>query len=516
MRRSITNRLLYCIYGVILLLSGCRENIHDYKTTDQGASIFPDYTDIVIPCNIAPLNFRIDETGSKFRVDIYSKTGKTISIAQTSPSIVIPIRKWHTLLHANKGNMLNIDIYVFNSGNWCRYRTIQDTISADKIDKYLAYRLINTGYVLWRNMGIYQRDLENFSQKAVFENASSGYLCVNCHSFCNNDPANMSMHFRKVHVEKIAPGTLILHKGIVRKINTKTDYTMSPCVYTSWHPGGDYIAFSVNKINQVFSSDNHNPIEVSDAASDLVVYNIEKNEITTAPAISSRNRENLPAWSPDGKWLYYISAPEAKGDYPSRIFCKYDLVRISFDITTGKWGRPDTILSSEKTGLSISFPKISPDGNFLLFCMSTHGYFDIFHESSDLYVMDLKTKAYKKTDVLNSTQSESYHSWSSTGRWIIFSSKRMGNLYTRPFIAWFDSGGNFHKPFVLPQKEPSFYNTFLRNYNLPELITGKIGIDALQTRDFIKEQSVPVTFDKTVDIDALSGATRIKADHKSH
>ena len=84
--------------------------------------------------------------------------------------------------------------------------------------------------------------------------------------------------------------------------------------------------------------------------------------------------------------------------------------------------------------------------------------------------MDLATRELKNIDVINSPKAESYHSWSSNGRWIIFSSRREDGSYTILYISYFDKKGNAHKPFVLPQKDPQFYKRNFKSYNVPEFI----------------------------------------------
>ncbi len=114
--------------------------------------------------------------------------------------------------------------------------------------------------------------------------------------------------------------------------------------------------------------------------------------------------------------------------------------------------------------------------------MSAYGNFTIWHADSDLYLMNLKTSEITKLDI-NSNFSDSYHSSSSTGRWIVFSSRRFNGLFTRPYFAYFDTNGKTHKPFLLPQGNPGFYKTFLKSYNVPEFVTGKIN---LGPRDFAR------------------------------
>jgi hypothetical protein len=496
-------KLILCSCAILFFIcTGCRKAIENVETIDKSPSIIPDYTGITIPPNIAPLNFYIDEKGSEFYVEISSLQGNKIIIRQTSPKIEIPESSWRNLLELNKNNPLSINIYCLNS-KWMKYKTITDTIANEPVEGYLVYRLINAVYVFWRNMGIYQRNVENFNESEIFGNGTSNFGCANCHAFCKNNPLKMSLHLRKEF-----PGTIIFNNGKLSKINTKTKYTMAPCAYPSWHPGGKFIAYSVNIINQSFTSDSHKLDEVSDQASDLVIYNVKTNTLTTSPKVSTKSRENLPTWSPDGKWLYYISAPEAGDMLGSRINSRYSLLRIYCDPEKNEWGEPDTILSAHKIGMSITFPRVSPDGRYIMFCTCDHGYFTIYDAHSDIYLLDLTNGTYRKMNI-NSKSNESYHAWSCNGRWIIFSSKRIDDVYSRPFYSYFDKNGKEHKPFVLPQKDPLFYNTFFRNYNIPEPVSGRVPLSSRDMRDMVHKDPVNVEFDMMVDIDALSGATRI-------
>jgi len=73
-----------------------------------------------------------------------------------------------------------------------------------------------------------------------------------------------------------------------------------------------------------------------------------------------------------------------------------------------------------------------------------------------------------------STQCDSFHSWSSNSRWIVFSSKRDDGLFARPYFSYLDADGKAHKPFVLPQEDPTYYDSCIRTYNAPELATAPV------------------------------------------
>ena len=494
------------LFVIVTILISCNGGNFPKESTetDKLPQIFPDYTDITIPPNIAPLNFMIKEPGEKFAVRISSKNSDEINVSGKSPSIQINISDWKKLLSSNKGEKLNVEVLCKKEGLWTKYKTITHHISKDNIDSYLSYRLINSAYVLWFEMGLYQRNLENFNEDVIIQNKSVGGACVNCHSLSKNNPEKFMFHIRS----KFA-GTLIYNEGKMEKVETKTDYTLASAAYGAWNPNGRHIAFSVNQINQNFYVFKDQSNEVSDKYSDLIVYDTQTNMISTSPKVSKRSRENLPEWSADGKYLYYISAPEAVDD-SARLITKYSLMGIPYDPEKNIWGEVDSLISASKTGKSITFPRASPDGKFLVFCMTNYGYFTIHHKESDLCILDLKTGEFRVASEINSSETESYHSWSTNGRWLTFSSRRIDGIHTRTFLAHVDENGKFGKPFVLPQKDPDFYNNYLLNFNRPELMTGKIKVSPQKIRDAARESAIPVVFDPKVNIDALSGASKIK------
>jgi Tol biopolymer transport system component len=201
------------------------------------------------------------------------------------------------------------------------------------------------------------------------------------------------------------------------------------------------------------------------------------------PEISLPDKlETFPDWSPDGKYLYFCRAdilwpkPATTNDIPKDKYAqvRYDLMRISYDIRTNTWGKTvETVLSSKKIGKSILEPRISPDGRFILLAMCDHGDVPIYQGDSDLYLLDVREGTCRPL-CCNSDRTEAWHGWSSNGRWIVFTSKRDDGVYARPYISYVDSKGGARKPFILPQEDPDFYESFLETYNLPELVTGPV------------------------------------------
>lgn len=493
---------LFVLPGV-LFFTCHRVQIKEYSQLDRLPTIAPEYIDIVVPPNIAPLNFVIKETGKQYLVRIGSSKGEVIEIASSDPKFDIPIKAWRKLLSQNKGQDLKFEIYFLDStDNWKKFKTITNKIAEEEIDNYLVYRLLHPASNLWSDMGIYQRNLETYDEEPVLTNKLTEANCMNCHHFCKNDPDKMVMHLRAGK----AGGTLINRGGKVIRVNTSTDFNKAGA-YPSWHPDGNLIAFSVNKLSMFFHTYGESR-DVMDRYSDLIIYNIDKNVVTTSPDIASPDRmENFPCWSADGKYLYFCSANKFEsyfGEFEGRQDLlyeniDYDLKRIPYNVETDTWGEVETVLAASKTGLSMTEPRVSPDGRYLLFTTAKYGNFPIYLTSSDVYILDLETGKYFKPDV-NSDNTDSFHSWSSNGRWFVFISRRDDKMCARPYFSYFDSSGTAHKPFVLPQKDPEFYDDFLQAYNVPELIRDKITVSPQKLADAAYGNTIKATLDPRVKI----------------
>ncbi len=480
------NRIIWFVF-LCFIAAACSDRNKSYTMVDREAAIFPDYSEVTFPPNIAPANFIVNEDAEKFVVKIHSGESNEITVKSGKGIIRIPVRKWKKVLQSCRDRDMYVEVYAKRDGEWIKFRTIINHIANETIDEYLVYRLIEPGFESWNKMGIYQRCLENFNENPIMVNNMSDGNCMNCHAFSANKSNIMMFHMRAQNA-----GTIIFKDKKLEKVNTKTDKTISGGVYPSWHPDGQYIAFSVNNIVQMFHSVRENRIDVIDTLSDVVLYDTRTRQISTCKALSTKeNFETFPSWSPDGKHLYYCSAKSIELDRYDQI--RYDLLRIAFDPRSKQFGEVDTVIYASVKGLSVSFPRVSPDGRYVLFCLSDYGNFSIWHPESDLYIKDLVTGEISRPDI-NSQETESYHSWSSTGRWLVFSSRRLDGLFTRPFFTYFDSTGKAHKPFILPQKDPSFYTTFIKSYNVPELVTSRIWLNPRILSKTAHENAIQATF----------------------
>lgn len=470
-----------CLW-MILGLMACSGPVRIQKNLEVKPEIFPDYADVTIPPNIAPLNFKLKDACVEARAILECGPEKLEIKTGKDACFVIPASGWKRLLRAASGNHLNVTVQAFVNDEWIAYAPFTIKVAKEPVDGWLAYRLIEPGYELWNRMGIYQRNLENYTENAIIENKMSGNNCMNCHSFCMQNPDRMLFHQRALHA-----GTYILTDGGIEKLDTKTERTISALVYPAWHPSGRYVAFSTNDTKQDFHLSDANRVEVFDNRSDVVVYDVEKHGIVTAPHLSSEeNMETFPAFSSDGRRLYFCSAPACRMPESYREI-RYNLQSIAFDPEKRSFGQTiDTLYNANEEGRSAKLPRVSPDGRFLMYTVSDYGNFSIWHKDADLRLLDMLTG---KTDSLlqvNSNDVESYHSWSSNSRWFVFSSRRDDGLYTRPYICYLGANGVPGKPFLLPQKETDYYERSLFSFNIPELIRGKIKVDTYKLIDISK------------------------------
>jgi hypothetical protein len=462
---------------LIFFTTNCNKvSIGKYSSIDQLPNIKPDYNGTVIPLNIAPLNFLIQEEGTSYFVKIYSGQSQPIEICSNTPKISIPENAWHKLLDQNRGQELFFEIYTKGEDKkWSLFKPITNKIADEPIDAWLVYRKIHPSHNTWREMGLFQRNLQNFNESPILKNDRFRYGCAHCHTFCNNNAEKMAIGIRSGEYKS---GLLIVEGDEIYKIGQIFGFV-------AWHPSEKLFACTINKPKLILHPARNEVRDIVDLDSWLGYYSLETKRIRTIPELSQKNKlENYPNWSPDGKYLYFCSAEMLWTDrntVPPVHYneAKYDLLRISYDIENDRWGEVETVLLAKVTGLSINQPRISSDGRWLTFSMCEYGCWPSYHPSSDLYIIDLKAAEqtakfeYRKMEI-NSDECESWHTWSSNSKWIVFSSKKDNPLFNRSYIAYVNDDGRLSKSLILPQEDPDFYDTYLKTYTIPELVTSPV------------------------------------------
>jgi hypothetical protein len=152
-------------------------------------------------------------------------------------------------------------------------------------------------------------------------------------------------------------------------------------------------------------------------------------------------------WSPDGKYIVFAraeaKAPRERGqpaalhaldEYETQI--KYDLYRIPFN--DGKGGVAEPIAGASGNGMSNNFPKVSPDGKWIVFVQCKNG--QLMRPDSQLYIVPASGGAARRMRA-NTSLMNSWHSFSPNGRWMVFSSKAR-SPYTQMYLTHIDADGN--------------------------------------------------------------------------
>ena len=481
--------LTYILPAILLMLTACSETIHDARQETSLPAIFPDYTGVTIPVGIAPLNFCMSDRAALMVDAIITDNQGNQLHGQGKETTGFDIDEWHKLIVQHAGDSLQVYVSAKYEDGWHSYRPFSLYVSPDAIDYGVAYRKLEPGYEVYSKMGIYERNLSTFDETALIENTQfSG--CVNCHSFNHGDPKNMSLHIRGNH-----GATLLRLNGTLGAYNTKTDKTIGSCVYPYWHPEGRYIMYSINTTQQVFHVRDANRIEVYDLASDLALYDTHGNELITNPLLMRDSvMETFPAFSADGSTLYFCQAMAIPADSRDLQSLHYNLCRISFDAASGTFGNKiDTLLYAEGLNRTVTMPRPSYDGRYLMFTMADYGQFPIWHHEADLYMVPVDSLQQPITDVeqyrmpvANTKDTESFHNWSSNSCWIVFSSRRDDGLFTRLYFSHIDQDGKETKPFLLPQANPRrYYDELFMSYNVPDFITAPVDFDDLRAEDLI-------------------------------
>ena len=263
-----------------LLLAACAPKAPSaYDKTDSVPAIFPDYTDVTIPRNIAPMNFLIEDDADSYITVLksgsaeYSVKGSQVRISQS---------KWKELTNAPE---INVQVYARKNGKWTAYAPFKMTVS-DEIDPYISYRIIPVAVESYEKLTIRQRNITNFKEKVVVSNTmiqnNAQGTCINCHHYQNGDTDNMMFHVRQYK-----GGTILVLDGKLNKVNMKTDSTISAGVYPSWHPTHDYIALSNNWTHQSVHAASHDKLEVIDENNDIILYNTSDNTVSVIENDSS-------------------------------------------------------------------------------------------------------------------------------------------------------------------------------------------------------------------------------------
>jgi hypothetical protein len=475
---------LYLLVFALLALTGCAGG--DPATAVDGSEgplvIYPDYKEVTIPANIAPLNFR-------YAMEDVRKAKTTFTLGDRSVTlrgdkVEWRLGAWKDFLKGSEGQTITVTAEAVVNGEKV---TDQWTVhvSEDAIDGWLTYRLIEPSYQMFHEISIMERCIENFYETTICDYKHTENACMNCHVH-GQSRGDYSLYY----IRGPKGGSILNHNGKLRKLTLKSDGMLSATVYGELHPEGRFGVFSTNIIWPSFHTMAASRMEVYDSESDLTVADFVNNRMINVPHVARADKfETFPCFSADGRSVYYcvadtVSLPEQVKD------CLYDLVRADFDPETGLiGGQVDTVWSGRANKGSVCHPKASPDGRWLMFSVADYGTFPLFHPECTLYLADLQSGEIRSLDEIKGNKSDSYHSWSSNSRWFVFASKRGDGQYGKPYFCHLDENGHTTKPFVLPQKSSWFYLYNLKSFNVPDLGNASTGMTVSDAARLFRQEN---------------------------
>jgi tetratricopeptide (TPR) repeat protein len=215
----------------------------------------------------------------------------------------------------------------------------------------------------------------------------------------------------------------------------------------------------------------------------LAWYSRESGRLTPLPGADDPDYVQTSAfWSPDQKYLVYSRAtardPYAPGQKaavyandPNETQIQYDLYRIPFN--DGQGGTPERVVGASENGISNNFPKVSPDGKWIVFVECRNGL--LMRPDSKLYIVPFEGGTARSL-ASNLPVMNSWHTFSPNGHWLAFSSKSP-SLYTELYLTHIDVDGNA-SPAILVENATASN----RAVNIPEFVNvAEGGLERIDT-----------------------------------
>lgn len=475
--------LIFILASAILTFNGCGKG--DYTAVDGSRGplvIYPDYKEVTVPANIAPLNFHYAMKDVTKVKTTFTLGGKSVTFS--GMEVEWPVKKWKSFIAGAEGQTIAVSAEAVVDG-----QTLTDkwnmSVSEDPIDGYLTYRLIEPSYQMYNEISLVERCIEDFSETTICDYKLTDNSCMNCHTHTQGRGDLSFYYIRGEH-----GGTILNRDGQLRKLTLNAEGMLSGTVYGEIHPEGRFGVFSTNVIIPGLHTLAVNRMEVYDSDSDLSVADFDNNRMINLPHIARTDRlETFPCFSADGNSVYYCVADSLSEDQDaSRL--KYSVLRADFDASNGHIAEvADTVWNGAANNASACHPKASPDGKWLMFTVADYGTFPLYHTESTLCLMDLQSGEIQMLDNIKGDKSDTYHSWSSSGKWFVFASKRGDGQYGKPYFCHIDETGAVSKPFVLPQKHSEFYEYNLKSFNIPDLGSSSTGLNVRNARAMFKAES---------------------------
>jgi Tol biopolymer transport system component len=355
-------------------------------------------------------------------------------------------------------------------------------ISGDPADNYIVYRLVAPPFSSAKTPDLFVRDLRKDKPK-LFLSARRKY-CVNCHSFSSKqgNRGKLGLQVRSLDAPgqklPVYLGVYDIDRGGGYRVQLPFEIQMT--TFMAWSPDNTKLAFSANQKIAALKPVLYETQLAGMSTSDVAIYDLTRDEAYLLPGASDPNvLEIYPRWSPDGRTIVFSRSP--MGYHPADI--PFELYAIPVD--GGKDSVPQPVEGAANNGRSNYFPRFSPDGKWFSFCQCDGG--DLIRSSSDIYLKpgNLKGPAHR-LECNVPYAADSWHSWSSSSRWLVWASKREGGIYANLYLTHIDETGHASPAIRVPvPKNPD------ASFNIPEFVAHDPGIPDPDLFDAIRVEQEP-------------------------
>ena len=336
--------------------------------------------------------------------------------------------------------------------------------------KPLAPKLLP--YIAWR-----LRDVSQPASRVVLEGM---HTCANCHSF-SRDGKTLGMDLDGPHNDKglyaivpVGQQMSIENENVIswKSFRGQMEKDKRIGFMSQVSPAGEYVMTATQVEYYVANYTDYRLLQTFYPTRGVLAwYSRADGRIRTLPgADDPRYVQANAVWSPDGKYLLFVRA-EARDSYPegrkmaeysndpNEVQIQYDLYRIPFN--EGRGGKATPVEGASRNGMSNSFPKVSPDGKWIVFVKSRNG--QLMRPDGQLYIVPAAGGEARRMRC-NTPLMNSWHSFSPNGRWMVFSSKSR-SPYTQLFLTHIDEEGN-DSPAILIENSTAAN----RAANIPEFV----------------------------------------------
>jgi Flp pilus assembly protein TadD len=334
-------------------------------------------------------------------------------------------------------------------------------------------------YIAWR-----LKYMEEEGSRVVMEQL---HTCANCHSF-SSDGKTLGLDLDGPHNDKglyaivpVGRQMSIRNEDVIswKKFRGQRENDKRIGFMSQVSPDGRYVMTTTQVEYYVANFKDFRFLQVFyPTRGILAYYDRADGKMRALPgADDPRFVQANAVWSPDGSYLLFVRAaardaypkgrkPAEFANDPNEPRIQYDIYRIPFN--EGRGGRAEPVAGASSNGMSNSFPKVSPDGRWIVFVKSRNG--QLMRPDGELHIVAAQGGEARRMRC-NTPLMNSWHSFSPNGRWMVFSSKSR-SPYTQMFLTHIDENGR-DSPAILVEGATAAN----RAANIPEFVN--IGADGM-------------------------------------